>query len=144
MKENTEITLSFSLSEGFICQCSYNTRDIPKSAGFTYLPEQKKWQTWNFAKAKQLKQYADEKTKKFLNFYQNDLWQEIGKIRKAIKFLRDRCDYAHNKDHQGFSQSDRKLGWTLNDKPHWNQIDLAQAAFLVYKHRKQCGFLKKP
>lgn len=140
---NNNITLTFSLSEGFLCYCTFETKDIPKQVQFSYIPEKKVWQTWDFSKAKKLEKYADIKTKKFLSFFNDNLWQNITKIRRALHYIRVKCDYAHSKDDEGFNQANRKLGWELDSKHHWSQKDLVQAAYLVYFHRRQCYLILK-
>jgi len=139
MQKSIAISLSFNLKRGFLLKCPYEFNEIPRKERFSFLYELKSWQTWSFFKAKKLIQYADKKTQKFLSFYGDNLWnkEEIKKIRKAITILKINCDFAKDKDYQGFSQADRSLGWSLAAKNKWNEQELTQAAYLAYIHKRQ-------
>jgi hypothetical protein len=144
-QKSVAISLNFNLKKGFLLTCPFNFNENPKKERFSFSKESKSWQTWSFSKAKKFIQYANKKTKSFLNFYGDNLWdkEEIKKIRKAITILKVNCDFAIDKDHQGFSQSDRTLGWALASKNRWNEQELTQAAYLAYIHRRQWAILKK-
>ena len=50
-------------NDKFFCICSYKEKDIPKGAGFRWMPKEKQWQTKDITIAESLSQYLDEVAK---------------------------------------------------------------------------------
>ncbi len=53
----------------FFFDCDFQTRSIPKDAGFYWLPESRKWCTKSIAAAVKLREYADDAVKRILKNY---------------------------------------------------------------------------
>lgn len=51
----------------FICQCSFDEREYPKSAGFFWSPVSKKWETKHITKAVRLREFFDESAKEYIS-----------------------------------------------------------------------------
>lgn len=135
-------TLKFSIKSGFLLYLPYEKNFLAKNNGFRFINDKKAWQTLKYQNAyKVILENGDIKCSKniknFFNFYGDDIWKSIKKIRYALSVLKNKCDYAQKQDNSGFSQSDKKIGRQLLLKNKWNNFDLLQAAWIVYIHRKQ-------
>ncbi|WP_353684357.1 hypothetical protein V4D30_00815 [Thermodesulfovibrio sp. 3907-1M] len=135
-------SLKFFLSKGFTLNLPYESKEIAKKAGFKYFPDLKVWMTWDYKKAYQVFSNEPEikiskQLSNFFNFWKENLWKNVRVIRKAIFYLKEKCDFAQMKDRHGFSTVDKKTGWELARKTKWDKKDLVQAAWIVYTHRKQ-------
>ncbi len=137
-------TIKFSFQYGFLLCLPYEQRNIARQKGFTFLKNKKVWATWDYNKAYQVSHDTNcdgiklpKQLRGFFAFWKNDLWKNVKIIRKALWTLKKKCDFAQSNDHKGFSQSDKKYGWSLVEKRRWNKQDIIRAAWIVYRHRRQ-------
>lgn len=140
--KHAQNTLKFSIRNGFLLYLAFEKKDIAKENGFKFLTYIKAWHSKDYRSAyrviisdKDIK--CSVQLRKFFDFYGEDIWKSIKKIRYALIKIREKCDYAQLEDNRGFSQSDKKIGRELILKPKWDNFDILRAAWIVYIHRKQ-------
>lgn len=135
-------TLKFSIKNGFLLYLPYEKNYIAKKNRFKFLKDRKAWQSQDYRSAyKVISSNQDIKIsvqlRKFFDFYGEDMWKNIKKIRYALIKIREKCDYAQLEDNRGFSQADKKIGRELILKPKWDNFDILRAGWIVYMHRRQ-------
>lgn len=135
-------TLKFSIKNGFLLYLPYEKRNIAKENGFKFLKSKKAWQVQNYINAYKIINSNQDiqistQLKNFFNFYGENIWKNVKKIRHALIKIREKCDYAQLEDNRGFSQADKKIGRELILKPKWDNFDILRAAWIVYLHRRQ-------
>ena len=61
----------------------------------------------------------------------------VGIAMAAIRWLADRCDWAHSQDGKGFNGTDAPLGHALAGKEVWSRRETLAALRLIVKYTKQ-------
>jgi len=127
----------------FVWTGGFKTKDIPKSAGFRWDKNTRKWWTSDASTARRLFKYADYTAR--VEMGSPDVPDRIGEfvelIHIAVRRLAAVCDYAKDLDYAGYSKSDAYVGHGLAEKPSLDKHQAALGWRLVYRHRRQLGWL---
>ena len=117
----------------------YDTRGVPRQAGFVWDREKKYWWTDDPAIARQLFDFADYDAK--VEMGSPIVPEGLGKykeiILEGVQYLADCCDYAVKLDYMGYSKGDTHLGHSLATKSELTAEQAALCLPLLSIHRYQ-------